>query len=129
MLQGATLRLTPNWIVDTLFVDIVWDTTALSNLLPQGPWWGRLALLAGTGSNEDQWDWDRSAGRLLLWVQVMPQFPAARRLVGVLDQFTFPPVNGAKGTGSPAGFLPPTTQPLAFNWQVQLTMPATGSGP
>src|SRR3974390_1953478 len=95
-LQGATLVLTPNWIIDTIFVDIQWDPTDLSNPVPQGPWGGRLALLAGTGSSDGPWDWDKTARRLLLWVPVS-QTPLYRRLTGVLDQFTLPPANGAKG--------------------------------
>lgn len=129
ILQGATLVLTPNWIIDTIFVDIQWDPTALSNPVPQGPWGGRLALLAGTGSYDGQWDWDKPARKLLMWVPVS-QTPLYRRLTGVLDQFTFPPANGAKGTGRPGPlFFPPTTQPLGFDWEVRLTMPVTGNGP
>ncbi len=115
MEQGASIRISPSWIAETVILDIQWDTDNLSDPIPIGKWWGDLALFAGTGSNEGEWEWDPSTKALTLWV---PQPGLHRILVAHSDQFDLPAMSGAQGSGRLATGLAPTTEPPTFVWEI-----------
>ena len=114
MLHGASLKIQPTWVSETTTIDFQWDDDSLSKDAPIGKWWGDLAYLAGTGSNEGEWQWDSSTGELTLWVWVPGSH---RRLVATLNQFTIPVTTGMTGEGHLAAGLVPTTQPPDFSWE------------
>lgn len=114
MLHGASLKITPSWVSVTTIIDIQWDDDTLSADPPTGKWWGDLALLAGTGSNEGEWQWDFTAPSLELWVPVPG---GARRLIAVLNQLNFPITTGMTGDGELAAGLTPTSEAVEFTWE------------
>ncbi len=114
MMHGGTVNIVPSWVPQTTQVDIRWDDSKLSDPRPKDNWWGPLAFLGRTFSNEGEWEWDAAAKTLFLWVPV----PGAgySRLVAGLDQFTFPITDGMTGSGSlQPGLIPVTT--LILTWQ------------
>ena len=111
MLHGASIKISPQWIPESTIVDFQWDDDDPST----GKWWGDLALLGGTGSNEGEWEWDPDTQELELWVPVPG---SARRLIAVLKPFTVPATTGMTGDGSLAPTLNvPATGPLEFTWE------------
>jgi hypothetical protein len=68
-MAGGSIRIIPEWSDNTVtIIDISWDPAVLSSDLPKGPWWGDLAKLARTGSNEGEWVWNAAVQQLLLSV-------------------------------------------------------------
>jgi hypothetical protein len=116
MLQGASLKISPTWVKETTIIDIQWDTDSLGNYTPTGLWWGELALLAGTGQQNGEWEWMPASLELELWVPV-PGNVAHRRLIATLFDFAFPVTTGMSGEGKLQPGLVPTTQAPTFGWE------------
>jgi hypothetical protein len=114
MLHGASVKIFPSWVEETTTIDVEWDDSSLSDNPPVGRWAGDLALLAGTGSRDGEWEWDANLQLLLLWVPVPG---SARRLIAGLDNFSFPPFTGMTGNGKLQPGLAPTPSPLTFDWE------------
>jgi len=117
MIQGGSIRISPSWTQIVTVIDINWDTNDLLLLAPVGPWWGDLALLAGTGSNQGEWEWDVPVARLRLWVPIPNSVPGFRTLIATLNQFSFPVVTGMTGTGKLSIQLVPATASPPFDWE------------
>ncbi len=117
MLHGASIRVSPNWTPGiTTTIDFEWDDTTLSDSRPTGRWFGDLALLGGTGSNEGEWEWDPMTQELELWVR-LPGNLGARRLIAVLKPFPIPVTTGTTGTGKLSPGLAPTIEAPEFGWE------------
>jgi hypothetical protein len=116
MQQGASIRISPSWIAIVTIVDMSWETNDLVLPVPQGPWAGELALLAGTGATSGEWDWHKDLSELELWVPHGD--PPHRHLVATLSGFTLPALNGAAGTGNIQPGIAPVAGVLAFDWLV-----------
>ena len=114
MLHGASLKIAPSWVSETVTLDIQWDDDALFGAEPKGKWWGNLAYLGGTGSNEGEWQWHSNIDSLDLWVWVPNSH---RRLVAELFDFSFPVSTGERGDGQLAAGLVPATEPQRFTWE------------
>jgi hypothetical protein len=117
MVQGETVYITPSWVNATTQFDIAWDTSTLG-LTPKGDWWGDLALLGRTGSNQGEWEWDQANHVLDLWVPVPNSVAGHRRLVATLYSADLPLKKGAKGNGVVAISLPVVQSP-PFSWEVK----------
>jgi len=113
VLHGASLKISPSWLPETTIIDIQWDDDALSAPEPVGKWWGQLAFLGGTGSDEGEWQWDAAVQELELWVPVPG---SARRLIAARP-FDFPVVTGMAGDGKLQPGLVPTTEAPTFTWE------------
>lgn len=116
MLHGGSAKIFPSWVPQSTVIDIRWDDTKLSGARPKDKWWGDLALLAGTFTNEGEWEWDAAAKELELWVP-NPADPSVRRFVAVLHQFTFPMAVGATGSGELVPGIAPVLGSLALTWE------------
>lgn len=116
MVHGGSVRITPSWVPATTTIDIRWDDAGLTGARPTDKWWGDLALLAATLTNEGVWEWDKAAQRLELWVP-NPADPMIRRFVAVLEGFAFPMAPGSVGSGHlVAGIVPAVGNP-PLTWQ------------
>ncbi|MFI1307785.1 hypothetical protein [Streptomyces sioyaensis] len=116
-LHGGQVTVFPSWVAQKTVIDIRWDDAKLSESPPKDKWWGDLALLGRTGSNEGEWEWKAAEQRLGLWVPVPEGGDGYRRLIATLNQFTFPLANGMAGTGSLQPGLAPATGDLTLTWQ------------
>src|SRR5262245_11526284 len=122
---GATIRL--HWTempqMGTIN-DMSWAAGAIADPKPTGKWWGPwMAWVAAFGkqiASDGEWDYDRSAKSLSLWVPFTVDGLALKHLLMGLHGFDFPPVHGSSGSGRLfPPFRIPTTNPWPFlSWQV-----------
>jgi hypothetical protein len=112
---GGSIRITPSWVPDPMTIDIEWDPASLSAAEVWGKWWGELAQLGGTGSNEGEWRW-RSAQQELTLTVLVPEGGHHRHLA-YLQQFQLPVTNGMTGSGNLQSSLTPTTTAPTFTWE------------
>lgn len=124
MLEGGNIRITPSWVPQPTILDIQWDPARLSDAIPTGKFWGDLAYLGGTGSNEGQWEWRRGADEavVLFTPVVIPgNANGYRRMVASLDGMSMPPRRGASGMGRifyGISAVIPGTPDLTFRWDI-----------